>query len=125
MQSDFVLFSICYDCTVCQKLKMEPKVALRYIDRQGFIEGGAGIPPPPEILKLSMVVIVLSQVLNNNLVPDCVRSNLRGSKIQNFSRGACPQTPLVGTHPYVCVSVLSRATITLLSSCFPPTQNPV
>ena len=27
-----------------------------------------------------MVIIVLSQVLNNNLVPDCVRSNLRGSK---------------------------------------------
>ena len=34
--------------------------------------------PPPEILKLSMVIIVLSQVLNKNLVPDCVRSNLRG-----------------------------------------------
>ena len=49
MQSDFVLFSICYDCTVCQKLKMEPKVALRYIDRQGFIERGGwnSTPPPP------------------------------------------------------------------------------
>ena len=88
---------------------------------QGFIqrrEGGGGggggggawnfpspatiPPPPPEILKLSMVIIVLSLVLNNSLVPDCVRSNLRGSKIQNFSRGACPQTPLVGTHTYAC-----------------------
>jgi len=29
----------------------------------------------------------LSQVLNNNLVPDCVRSYLRASKIQNFSGG--------------------------------------
>ena len=31
-----------------------------------------------------MVIIVLSQVLNNNLVPDCVRSNLRGSKFKIF-----------------------------------------
>ena len=31
---------------------MEPKVALRYIDRQGFIEGGAGIPPPPRNLEI-------------------------------------------------------------------------
>ena len=31
-----------------------------------FIQRGEG----PEILKLSMVIIVLSQVLNNNLVPD-------------------------------------------------------
>ena len=49
-------------------------------------------PPTPEILKLSMVIIVLSQVLSNNLVPDC---NLRGSKFK-----ACPQTPLVGTRYY-------------------------
>ena len=46
----------------------------------GFIRGGgggggAGISPQ-EILKLSMVIIVLSQVLNNNLVPDYIRSNL-------------------------------------------------
>ena len=85
--------------------------------------GGAGIPPPPpppETLKLSMVIIVLSQVLNNNLVPDCIRSYLRGSKILNFSGGACPQTPLIGTHAYACVSVLLRATITMLPSCIPP-----
>ena len=36
---------------------------------QGFIwermRGGAGIPPPPpEIFKLGMVIIVLSQILN-------------------------------------------------------------
>ena len=72
--------------------------------------GGAGIPPPPppqEILKLSMVIVVLSQVLSNNLIPDYVRSNLRGSKFKIFlggggGGGACPQTPLVGTHAYAC-----------------------
>ena len=51
---------------------------------QGFIQkGGPGISPP-EILKLSIVIIVLSQVLNNNLVPDCIRSNLRGSLFKIF-----------------------------------------
>ena len=47
---------------------------------QGFIQrGGLEFPspshnfPPPEILKSSMVIVVLSQVLNNNLVPDCIR----------------------------------------------------
>ena len=78
-------------------------------------EGGAGILPT-EILKLS---IVLSQVLSNNLVPDCVGSNPRGSKFKIFLGGACPQTPLVGTHTYACVSVLLRATIILLPPCFP------
>ena len=71
---------------------------------QGFIQrGDLEFPPPPlppEIIKLSMVIIVLSQVLNNNLVPDCIRSNLRGSK---FNR-----TPLVGTHGYT-VHVCDRA----------------
>ena len=59
--------------------------------------GGPGIPPP-EISQLSKVIIVLSQVLHNNLVPDCVRSNLRGSKFKGWGGGgggggACPQTP--------------------------------
>ena len=51
-------------------------------DKRGRVSyrgGGALELPPPEILKLSLVINVLSQVLNNNLVPDCVRSNLRGS----------------------------------------------
>ena len=84
--------------------------------------------PLPEILKLSMVINALSQVLNNNLVPDCVRSNLRGSK---FLWEHAPHTPLVGTHAYVCVEVLSHTTIILLPPCFPPpppppqTENPV
>ena len=52
---------------------------------QGFIQwGGDWNVPHPEIMKLSMVINVLSQVLNNNLVPDCIRSNLRGSKFNIF-----------------------------------------
>ena len=34
--------------------------------------------------------------------------------------GKCPQTPLVGTHTYARVSVLSHAIIILLPSCSPP-----
>ena len=34
--------------------------------------------------------------------------------------GACPQTPLVGTHTCVCMRVLLHTTIILLPSCFPP-----
>ena len=79
--------------------------------------------PSQEILKLSMVINVLLQVLNNNLVPDCIRSNLRDL---NFPGGACPQTPLVGTYTYTCVSVLSHTTIILLPPRSPPpAQNPV
>ena len=72
-----------------------------------------------------MVIIVLSQVFNNNLVPDCIRNNWRGSKF--LGGGACPQTPLINMQTYVCMSTLSHA---LLSSCShpfipPSTQNPV
>ena len=55
--------------------------------------------PPPESLKLS---IVLSQVLNNNLVSDCIRSNLWGSK---FFWEGMPLTPLVGTLLSSCLSL--------------------
>ena len=60
-------------------------------------------------------------------VSDCVRSNLRGSKFKTFLGGHCPQTRLLNTHTYMCMSVLSHDTIILLPSCFPPppTQNPV
>ena len=37
---------------------------------------------------------------------------------------ACPQTPLVGTHTYACVSVLLHATIILLASCYYPVPPP-
>ena len=63
---------------------------------QGFIQrGGAwNFPPPPEILKLSMVINVLSELLkNNNLVPDCIRSNLRRSKFKIFLGEHAPRSP--------------------------------
>ena len=57
---------------------------LHVYDCQGFIWGGGGggggggetwdTPPPPRICRI----------------------NLRASTFQNFSRGACPQTHLVG-----------------------------
>ena len=75
-----------------------------------------------------MVIIVLSQVLNNNLVPDCIGNNRRGSKfLGGGGGGACPQIPLINMQTYMCMSTLSHAP---LSFCyhpfFPPsTQNPV
>ena len=44
--------------------------------------GGGGIPSLPRNLEIEYGV--LSQVLNNNLVPECIRSNLRGSKFKIF-----------------------------------------
>ena len=60
---------------------------------QGFIQTGEG--GGQKYLKLSMVIIVLSLVLNNNLVPDFVRSNLRGSKFNIFLEGGghAPRPP--------------------------------
>ena len=84
---------------------------LCHVPSTGFHGGGTKIPLP-EILKLSMVIIVLSQVLSNNLVPDC---NLRGS----FFGRACPQIPLVGTH----LRVHERA-FAALSSCYHPIPPP-
>ena len=71
---------------------------------QWTVDGNAGhvCPPPPEILKWSMVIIVLSQLLNNNLVPDCIRSNLRGSKFLGWGGGNMPPDPS-SRHPSFCV----------------------
>ena len=70
------------------------------VQEAGFHMGGGGgggggwnFPPSPEILKLSMVINVLSQVLNNNLVPDCVRSNLRECKLKIFQGGGHGHAP--------------------------------
>jgi len=41
-----------------------------------------------------MVINVLSQVLNNNLVPDYVRSNLRGSKFKFYVHYYHPATTM-------------------------------
>ena len=61
----------------------------------------AGTPPPPEILKLSMVLKSVYMLLNISMchqnvvwkyVPDCVRSNLKGCKFKIFlgeGGGAC------------------------------------
>ena len=61
-------------------------------------------------------------MLVGEFVPDCVRSNLRGSKFTIFLGGVCPQTPLIGTHTYTCVSVLPHVTIILLYHCVFPLQ---
>ena len=45
-----------------------------------------------------MVINVLSQVLNNNLVPDYVRSNLRESKFNIFLGEHAPIPPYISRH---------------------------
>ena len=68
----------------------EPQIS-GYPDARVSYRRGEGepwkFPSPPEILKFTMVIIVLSQVLNNNLVPDFIRSNLRGYKFKIFLGG--------------------------------------
>ena len=94
-----------------------------HVHVQGFIQRRGGGPwnsPPPEILKLSMVIIVLSQVLNNNLVPDCIRSNLRGPKFKIFLGEHASDHPSRHAHLHVYMSVLLHTTIILLPSRSPP-----
>ena len=100
------------------------KTGLLY-SRVSYRGGGGALefpppPPPPEILKLSKVIIVLSQILNNNLVSDCARSNLRVFEFKIF----LVEHALVGTHTYAYVSVFLHATIILLPSCSPPPPPP-
>ena len=62
--------------------------------RVSYRGGGGGLEfPPQKIMKFSMNIIVLSQVLKNNLVPDCFRSNLRGSKFKIFLGSMPPDPP--------------------------------
>ena len=83
-------------------------------------------PLPPEILKLSMFIILAIYMLMNvsmyhqtcvwKFVPDCVRSNLRGC-----GGGGCPQTPLVGTCDYYHPAIIlfppnSKSCMKLLGS---------
>ena len=65
----------------------------------GFICVQAVCGPPLFAMVYRVSYRVGSQVLNNNLLPDCIRSNLRGSK---FSWGAYPQTP-PSLHARLCV----------------------
>ena len=84
--------------------------------RTGFHTEG-GLEFPPRNLELSMVIIDLSQVyINNNLVPDCARSNLKDLNSTFFGRGGghAPRPP----SRHACVS---HTTIILLPSCFPTT----
>ena len=85
---------------------------------------------PPEILKLSMIIISAIYMLLNismchqNVVwKFCPRLHKKQSdrmQIQNFPGGEMPPDP-PSRHARI-----SHATIILLSSCFPlPTQNPV
>ena len=61
--------------------KNELPIYIKLIDSRVSYRGAGVIP---ETLKLNAVINVLSQVLNINLVPDCVRSNLRGSRFKIF-----------------------------------------
>ena len=88
---------------------------------------GPGIPPPPppghnfpypEILKLSMVII-LAIMCHQNVRKFCPRLRQKQSERYINSKfflggGVCPQTPQVGRHAFR----------TLLSSCYHP-ENPV
>ena len=99
--------------------------------RQGFIQsgGGPGIPPSlppshnfsyPEILKLSMVII-LAIMCHQNVWKFCPRLQMKQSWRYNKFKifmggggGACPQTPpQVGMHAFH----------TLLSSCYHPVSH--
>ena len=80
---------------------------------QGFIQSGGvrgwgenPLRPPQEILKLSVVIIVLSQVLKNNLVPDY---NL------NLSGGGSMHPDPLSRHTQLCMWACLRM---LLSSCY-------
>ena len=100
---------------------------------QGFIQrlGGPGISPPPnfpypEILKLSMVIILAIYMLLNasmchqNVRKFCPRLHQKQSKRyidSNFSWGEMPPDP---PSRHACVS---HTTIILLLSCFPPTNS--
>ena len=103
----------------CRKLSQLERRGDHTCRFSGFhTDGGGGLNPPlPEILKLSMVIIVLSQVLNNNLVPDFVRSNLNSKFSWGGGGGGSmpPDPPSRHTRYYHPATIL-----------FPlPTQNPV
>ena len=68
------------------------------LNRVSCTGGGGGGIPALEILKLSTVIILaiymlLSMCHQNVVVPDCVRSNLRGCKFKIFLGGHAPRPP--------------------------------
>ena len=94
-------------------------------------------PPPPEILKLSMVTIVVPSILATyfymlldvikmlfgKFVPDCIRSNLR---VKIFLRVLPPDLPSRHARLCVCGHALTRHYHPATVLFFPlPTQNPI
>ena len=83
-------------CTCSTQVHSVHDLTTLYMYIPGFQTGAGGGGgggrnfPPPEILKLSMVI---NEVLNNNLVPDCVRNNLRESKFKIFLGEHVPRPP--------------------------------
>ena len=89
---------------------------LRITESGSTEEVGAGISPPPP--PPPFVTGIKQQ--------SCLRLRQKQSeriKIQHFPGGACPHTPLVGTHTYTCVSVFSCTTIILAPPPPPPNSN--
>ena len=87
-------------------------LCLQSCSNQGFKWGGGGWNPPPlsaDILKSSMIIIVVPSLFGK-FVPDCIRSNLRGSKFKSFLGVMSPDPP----SSHACLRML-------LSSC----QHPV
>ena len=79
-----------YVCTLYIHVHVHVYTNFRVSYRGGALEyppPSHSPPPPPEILKFSMVFGHLVCVIKINFVQDCVRSNLRRSKNQNFPGG--------------------------------------
>ena len=84
----------------------------------GFHTEGVGALHSPRNLEIGYGYYC---VLFGKFVPDCVWSNLRGSKFKIFPErgGICPQTPLVATH----VSQLLSSCYHPATILFPPSPN--
>ena len=73
-------------------------------------------------MKNALKQLSASTVTTNNifaiLSQNCPRNDLRRPKIQNFSGGACPQTPLAAR--FACYSIPCHAHIFSAASVHPP-----
>ena len=86
-------------------------------------EGGSWnpSPPPPRNLEIEYGYYCFVTGIKQQSCPRLRQKQSERIDLNSkFSSVACPQTPVVGTHTYVCVSVLSRTTIILLPPCFTP-----
>ena len=75
-------------CTCSTQVHSVHDLTTLYMYIPGFhtegVGGGPGIPPRS---------MVINEVLNNNLVPDCVRNNLREFKFKIFLGEHAPRPP--------------------------------